>query len=73
MVRRALDDIMSGLRPTWPDDEAERVLDGDRGTFQHAVNARNACELYTHRLTDVIGSKVIISGPYSSCLLLMPL
>jgi len=63
VVRRAFDDVMSGLQPTWPDDYAERVLDGDRRTFQHAVNARNACELYTQRLTDVIGTKVIILGP----------
>jgi len=58
VVRRAFDDVMSGLQPTWPDDDAERALDADRRRLQYAVNARNACELYTQRLTDVMGSKV---------------
>ena len=58
MVRRTLDDVMSGLQPTWPDVYAERVVDADGRRIHHAVNARNACELYTQRLTDVIGSKV---------------
>ena len=58
VVRRALDDVMSGLQPTWPDVDAERVVEGDHRTVEHAVNARNACELYTQRLADVIGSKV---------------
>jgi len=58
VVRRAFDDVMSGLQPTWPHDDAERVLDADGRRFQYADNARNACELYMQRLTDVIGSKV---------------
>jgi len=58
VTRRAFDDVMSGLRPTWPDDDAETVLDVDRWTVERAVDARNACELYTQQLTDVIGSKV---------------
>jgi len=58
VVRRALYDVMSGLQPSWPDSEAERVLNADQRSVQHVVNARNACELYTQRLTDVIRSKV---------------
>jgi len=58
VVRRALDDVMSGLQPTWPNVDAERAMDADWRTVQQAVNARNACDLYTQRLTGVIGSKV---------------
>jgi len=58
VVRRALDDLMTGFQPRWPDDDVERALQADQKTLQYAVNARNACEIYTQRLTDVIGSKV---------------
>ena len=60
VVRRAFYDVMSGLQPTWPDDNAERVLRADDRTIQHVINARSACELYTQRLVDVIESKVSI-------------
>jgi len=62
VVRRALDDVMSGLQSTWPDVDAERVMDTDHRRVQQAIDARNACELYTQRLADVVGSKVIEEG-----------
>jgi len=64
VVRRALYDVMSGLQPSWPDSESERVLNADHRRVQVAVDARNACELYTQRLTDLIGSKVMIRSNF---------
>jgi len=58
VVRRALDDVISGLQPTWPDVDAERTMETDDRRVQQAINARNACELYTQRLAGVVGSKV---------------
>jgi len=58
VVRRAFDDVISGLQPSWPDDDAERLLNADQRRLEYVVGARNACELYTQRLTNAIGSKV---------------
>jgi len=58
VVRRALDDVVSGIQPTWTDADAEDAVDSDHQTVQHAISVRNACELYTQRLADVIRSKV---------------
>ena len=58
VVRRAFSDVISGLQPSWPDVDAERTLDADRRRLEYSTSARNACELYTRRLTDAIASKV---------------